>query len=319
MVVHSYISNSNRLMTNQFYKFFITIFIIVSIFISIDVIVGRIAPSLLFHIGNVGQLGKTNYALYEVDTPILIVGSSRAAHHYDSKIIADSCNMTTYNIGRDGCFFTHNCCLINTILDRYTPELIIWEFGSDYLYDNEDPITSMYPYYKESDYITKTLNAKVNLSEQIKLQSSLYRYNSLFIRIAIRLLSRNNSEDKALGYEPLAPKELLTPLALMDFSQDKLLFNEAKVLQLSNSLEKAKKLGVKIILVTSPLYGTSYNSDATEKILSICKAHDANYIDNSSLYIEYPEYFNDNTHMNSIGAQQYTNEMIPIIKQYIND
>ena len=113
---------------------------------AIDRILGILLDNMLPQISNQGDSGKTYFSLYEVKTPIVIVGSSRAAHHYVTEMIEDSLKSPAYNVARDGCFFSYNCCVINSILDRYTPELIIWEIGTEYLYDGvNDPMESLYP------------------------------------------------------------------------------------------------------------------------------------------------------------------------------
>ena len=296
-------------------RFFTVVIIVLTIVVGIDVLVGKVMHLSLQRIGSDGQLGKTNYTLYEVDAPIVIIGSSRASHHYDSKIIADSIGKGTYNAGRDGCFFTHNCCVINTILDRYTPEIIVWEFNPFYLCeDAEDPVTSMYPYYGELDYVTDVLNDKLPTNEKIKLKSNIYRYNSLFLRVLTRVLLNRDYADLSLGYEPLAPKELLTPLVLLESKEEAKRVDNKAVMRFVETLKKAKSKGTKVLVVNSPRYEIKNDVKLIDKVVELCATEDAVYVDKTSLFNDKPEFFNDITHMNLLGTEQYTKDVIEEIK-----
>ena len=296
-------------------RFFTVVIIVLTIVVGIDVLVGKVMHLSLQRIGSEGQLGKTNYTLYEVDAPIVIIGSSRASHHYDSKIIADSIGKGTYNAGRDGCFFTHNCCVINTILDRYTPEIIVWEFSPFYLCeDAEDPVTSMYPYYGELDYVTDVLNDKIPTNEKIKLKSNIYRYNSLFLRVLTRVLLNRDYADLSLGYEPLAPKELLTPLVLSESKEEVKRVDNKAVMRFVETLKKAKSKGTKVLVVNSPRYEIKNDVKLIDKVVELCATEGAVYVDKTSLFNDKPEFFNDITHMNLLGTEQYTKDVIEEIK-----
>lgn len=308
-------------MKSGFNRFICVAIIIFSGVLAVDVLIGNVFGNLLHHVGCKGEIGKTDFAINRVDAQILIVGSSRAAHHYDSRLIADSTSKTAYNVGRDGCFFSHNCCLINSILDRYAPEVVIWEFSPEYLYEDGNQITSLYPYYSKNTHVTNLINEDVSWSEKVKLHSSIYRYNSLPIRILSRFtLSQDAFVDSYYGFEPLSPKELLKPLELTEknpsSSDDKSCDSESYNRNVSRLLEiinRANAKGVKLILVTSPIYAMCHDG-AVEELKSLCLSENITYIDNRGLYLDNPTYFNDPTHMNSIGASQYTMSFVNMLK-----
>ena len=127
-------------------RFGIVVLIVLVSVAVVDVAVGKVMDWMLPQISNQGDTGKTYYSMNDVNTPVVIVGSSRAAHHYVTEMIEDSLKMPAYNLGRDGCFFSYNCCIINSILDRYTPKLIIWECDNESLYkENPDQLEDLYP------------------------------------------------------------------------------------------------------------------------------------------------------------------------------
>lgn len=292
-----------------------SVLIVVVLVAIVDIAVGYVMDWMLPRTGNKGDLCLTNLGVDIIETPIVIVGSSRASHHYDPRIFADSLGKATYNVGTDGCFFTHNCCVINSILERYSPELIIWEFEPSYLFEHSaDDITSMYLYYNKRDYITKTLNEVLPRSEVIKLNSNIYRYNSKFIRVLTRYLQNNSAPDEYSGYEPSAPKTLKEPLSLVEKnSSPTSAIDSSKLYRFKETFENAKTKGVKIVLVNSPKYAIDTNVYMTDTVTNLCQEQEVTFIDCSQLYINHPEYFNDATHLNSMGADLYTKYIISLI------
>lgn len=293
-----------------------SVLIVVVLVAIVDIAVGYVMDWMLPRTGNKGDLCLTNLGVNIIETPIVIVGSSRASHHYDPRIFADSLGKATYNVGTDGCFFTHNCCVINSILERYSPELIIWEFEPSYLFEHSaDDITSMYLYYNKRDYITKTLNEVLPRSEVIKLNSNIYRYNSKLIRVLTRYLQNNNAPDEYSGYEPSAPKTLKEPLSLVEKnSSPTSAIDSSKLYRFKETFENAKTKGVKIVLVNSPKYAIDTNVYMTDTVTNLCQEQGVTFIDCSQLYINHPEYFNDPSHLNVIGADIYTKHITSILQ-----
>ena len=139
-------------------RFCIAVLIILISVAIVDSAIGKVMDWMLPKISNQGDTGKTYFSLYDVESPIVIVGSSRASHHYVTQIIEDTLGMSAYNVARDGCFFSYNCCVVNSILDRYSPELIIWENGTEYLFNGfDDPLENLYPYYKRNKWVTSAI------------------------------------------------------------------------------------------------------------------------------------------------------------------
>lgn len=296
--------------------------IIVLIFVSVvDVIVGKTMDSMLPLISNQGDTGKTYFSLNEVNTPVVIVGSSRAAHHYVSQMIEDSCDMQVYNVARDGCFFTYNYCVINSILDRYSPKIIIWENDFNYLYQGvEDPLEDLYPYYSKNKWITGVINEECLWKERVRLSSNLYLYNSCVHRILMRYISRNSFVDGTQkGYLPLMPKAQLQPLELTHEKETHHQLCQKKMERVRATLIRASENHVKLVIVDSPKYKIcNQNNSSTKMMHKICDECGALFLDNSQLpeILSHVEYFNDAVHMNDDGAKIYTNIFISQIKDF---
>ena len=306
--------------SNSIVKFFITLLIISVLTFGIDVTVGLVMDRMLPKISNQGDTGKTYFSLYEVNTPVLIVGSSRAAHHYVTQMIEDTIGLSTYNVGRDGCFFNYNCCVIHSILDRYTPKLIIWENGGNYLSEEDGSLNQLYPYYGKNKHITQAIQEELPWTERVRLLSSLYRYNSIIHRILIRYVNRSHFQDGTdKGYLPLAPKEPKEPLVLKRTEKLNSNISAIKEERFRSVIERAKALGVRMIVVDSPKYILEGGTASQKQMQTICESYGVPFIDNKALplIIDNKAYFNDYTHMNDNGARVYTAYFLQQIKQFI--
>lgn len=288
----------------------------------LDWAIGKAMDAMLPQISNQGDTGKTYFALNEVNTPVVIVGSSRAAHHYVTQMVEDSLGMPAYNVGRDGCFFSYNYCVINSILDRYSPELLIWENGREYLSgDDTDPLETLYPYYDKNQWATDFIEEELSWSEHVRLLSKVYRYNSVIHRVVIRYVTRHRFKDGTVkGYLPLPQRHLQEALTIMTEPKENDKLNQYKVEHFRSILARAKEKGVKMVVVDSPKYRIrSEKSLSGDMMKKLCQDYGMVYLDNSQLsyFLEKSELFNDATHMNDNGAGIYTKMFIGQIKDYV--
>ena len=93
-----------------------------------DEVMGLILRKLYFNQIR-GQGNSLNYVFSECKDDILIIGNSRAQHHYDPQI-GTALKMSCYNAGQDG---GHSILLsyaqIRILTERYSPKIIILEFN----------------------------------------------------------------------------------------------------------------------------------------------------------------------------------------------
>ena len=292
-------------------RFGVAVLIVLASVAVVDVTVGKVMDWMLPKISNQGDTGKTYFSLYEVNTPIVVVGSSRASHHYVTQMIEEATGFPAWNIGRNGCYFSYNCCVINTIIERYSPKLIIWENDMNFRFeDSSDPLESFFLYYDKNEYITKVIDENLPSTESFSLHSRLYQYNSSIQHIMIRYANRKNHSDKRLkGFEPMPNKIHITPLVKDESSMSNRGVSEMKVERLRNTICRVKDKGIQLVIVDSPKYvkqSCENNSKAT--MISICNEYNIPIIDNTQLedIVAHPESFYDPDHLNENGAKAYT-------------
>lgn len=301
-------------MKKEFIRFIGAILIVLLGVLIVDYIVGNLLDNMLPKMPNNVEVGKTEFALNKVNNDVLIVGSSRAAHHYVTSMISDSLNTDAYNLGRDGCFFTYQCCVVNSVLERYTPKIIIWEVDFDGLNkSNNDPIESLYPYYDNKSFIRKTINESEGWKSKISMFFKMYRYNTTAIKIVPRLLSKSivPPNDNLLGYDPIAPKKHIIPLKLEKQQNKQKSIDPRKVARFKYLISNASDKGINLVIVDSPVFYLIDNLQGNESkkmMEDICRQNNMPFIDNRQLenFLNNPDLFADKTHLNSKGAKIYT-------------
>ena len=82
----------------------------------------------MYYKSKYGMYRRQIYVMKEANEDLLIMGSSRAAHHYVPQILEDSLGMTCYNAGSDGeCIYYHYCLLASMIERGHTPKVVVYE------------------------------------------------------------------------------------------------------------------------------------------------------------------------------------------------
>ena len=81
-------------------KFIVNIIIFFAIIWVADIGLGAILDKIAYNAKSGGQQ-INNHITYKANEEIIIMGSSRASHHYIPQIINDSLKMSSYNMGQD--------------------------------------------------------------------------------------------------------------------------------------------------------------------------------------------------------------------------
>lgn len=303
-------------------KLFSSIVILSVAFTLIDILVGFIGEKALKKLPDFGdELCMINYRLNRVKTDVVIIGSSRARHHYNTEILADSVNnylgrnYSFYNAGIGGNFINCNTCSIESILNRYKPKLIIFEtniggFKKDYwqkhLYKYE-------PFYRTNQTVKKFID-NMGWEERVKIKLNTYRFNSKTWFIIENLLRPGKTND---GYEPLY-NNIKTSSSRKNAPIPNNIENEFSIRNFDNMITLCNKLHVRLIVASSPRFEPTDNN---ELIRSICNRHNTPYIElyNTSFFNNHPELFYDINHLNNDGATIYTRMFFEELKPYLEE
>lgn len=311
---------SFNIMNKSLRLFIFNVLIFVLIIGGVDFLGGEINRMFQFAVcekfpRNIGS--KTYYTINKSNEDIIIIGSSRASHHYVSRLITDSTKFSSYNCGQDGHFFVFSNCVINTLLERYSPKYIIWEVDDNCLTTTspEQSINDLYPYYNL--VYCKNVIDNMGIKQKIKMQSKLYRYNSTLDGLISPFLKVQNFDN---GYVPIENLGYKYPTIKNDLIENEV--NSDKVKMLKNTLINCIEHDVKIIITSSPKFTISNikNTVQYKTLIQVCDDYDIPFIDLSGidLFLRDSTYFKDNVHMNDKGARKYMEYFIPELKKAMN-
>ena len=295
------------------FSFLISLILLLASYAIIDGLIGLTFDKIIDELPNNGNdTGAIAYAVKKVDYPVLIVGSSRAKEHYFPNIIRDSLSLETYNVGLEGYYLSYHCCLINMLLDRYIPDIIIWDLNMNSLFANsQDPISVLKPYYWDFDVVRRVINEKYGESSRIKLLSNAYRYNGLAIDMLYKWFDGSSDVDLNNGMNPLIYKGYsVDPELTVNKDLDGPI-DTNRVVLLHNTLQRLSDEGVRVFIFDSPNYviiDPNRDKSSESIIYKECQFFSIPVFDNRNIdyFLDHPELFYDKGHLFDDGAFIYS-------------
>lgn len=289
-------------------KFIINILIFFGIVAVVDVAAGKVFWYLQSTKAG-GGTGADYYVCKEGTEDILIMGSSRASHHYVAKQIMDSLGISCYNGGQDGNGIIMQYGRWKMLSQHHVPQVIVYDVEPAFdlsINDNERYIDRLKPY--SGDKEVKNYVTGLFPMERWKLTSKMYRYNYKFLEIlsdCVRPSDVNN------GYKPLKKhirEELINaPKAAPAMAMN---VDETKFRVLCQLVEEVQAKGSTIIFVSSP-YWQSIASPDMSAIRDVAEIYGVSFLDYSCSEISgNPDWFADSMHLNDDGASVFTGDLI---------
>ena len=283
-----------------------------------DMAIGVVFGYITNNIRTGGQ-GRDNYISNECADDVLVFGSSRALHHYDTEVLADSFGLSTYNCGDDGCGILLSYARLKMITERHRPKYIIMDVAPAYdlLPGKNPPQLKWLKNRYERDGIPE-LFQDVDKRNRVKMLSSAYKYNSTFIKSAFVYITGISEEKNIRGFAPFHSKKMRPVNKLEEKGEDSIKYDEVKLKYLDKFIDLAK--GSQLFFVKSPVW---YKSDAAklrevEILKERCEREGIPFFDftNHPKYMHVDEYFADGKHMNATGAREFTKDLYTTIKEY---
>lgn len=293
-------------------KFIFKIIIIFTIVAIFDYFIGVVMGHVVNNI-NVGGQGRDNYICNVAEEDILVFGSSRAVHHYNSTILEDSLGMSCYNCGEEANGFILSYGRLLMALERHCPKVIIQDITAEFdlhKNDNHKYLGWLKTRYERAG-VSEIFDA-IDKTESYKMKSQMYRYNSKFLQNIFVYLTSVSTDMGIKGYRPINEPFDSMKIVKTDKPDDKEI-DSLKIEFIHRYLELAQNS--KIYFVVSPIW---YGMDSEEiaPIAQICKERNIPLFDfsNNPKYVHNDEYFKDGTHLNAFGADEFTKDLIKEIK-----
>ena len=287
-------------------NFFRKIFIVVGFLMLIDRGLGVILQHYYLKIRH-GEQGRTTFVIDSCQSEMIILGSSRAAHHYVSPVISGKLKTTTYNAGKDKQRLRYCQALMDILYRRYSPKQIILDLNPTAFEKNEnglDELSILLPYYRSHPEIRSIVNER-NKFEWIKTYSDLYRFNSLPLKILFNNLSSERDANESGGYVPLMIHKEIIP-QIPDSLPASLPIDNNIVDCFKQIISLVQEHGSRLIVVVSPIYyKLPKNLKTLEIAKSICTKEHILFLDysQSRQFLDHgPGMFLDRGHLNDSSA-----------------
>lgn len=289
-------------------KFILHILLFFAIVAVVDFAAGKAFRYLQSHAG--GRTGAEWYVCKQMNEDIIIMGSSRASHHYLPQIISDSLGMGCYNAGQDGNGVVLQYGRWKMISKRHIPKVIIYDVvpAFDLLEnDNITYIDRLKPYADDKDVLEYI--SDYNPFEHIKLFSRMYRFNYKFLEIMLDCVKHESTSDGYIPNKKHIRQEVINASKKEDtFTIDS--FDEVKMNCLSEMITEAQGLGVKVVLVSSP-YWRGYPDVDMHIIKELADAKGVPFINYTDSDIrKNADWFADSMHLNEEGANEFTKRLV---------
>lgn len=299
-------------------KIIINIAVVFAIVFALDFVIGR-AIRFFYFKETSGLHFRTTYSIEKTTADILVFGSSRANHHYVPEVFEDSLKISFYNTGRDGNNIIYQTAILKSILNRYTPKMIICDYAWGFEKGEIDRISSLLPYYRLHKEIRKFVELKSPF-EKVKLLSEIYPFNSQILTIAIgnmEINKKRSRDDK--GY-----------IALFEEWQDEIdSIPNDKIYELDSNkisyfrefISVAKESGAMVYIVYSPIFQKYDKNQEIDICKNICKSENVPTLDFSrdTLFLQNKQLFYDIEHLNHKGALIFSNLVVEKIKPNIKN
>ncbi len=266
----------------------------------------------------------------KIDSKILIYGSSRARAHVNSKILENSFNLSTYNLGLDGYSFDMQYCRHQLIMkNNLKPTYIIQTL--DYhtlgeiknLYQNEQ----FCPYF--NNQIIRSSISNFNGFNWYDYNLPLVRYygrpREMILATNILFDIDHDISNRYKGFYNIVKS--------WDGEFEKIQEKKGFIIQKMNSrvmllfeqyLNSIEKQHIKVVFVYTPEYieGQKFVKNRSEIIdyyKKTAKIHNIPFLDYSSDSICLSKkYFYNAEHLNLTGSTIFSNKLASDLKEYIH-
>lgn len=295
-------------------KFLIYILIFFGIVVCIDFIFGLACG--YFNANAKGGDTANHYYITNTQTePVIIMGSSRAIHHYVPEILEDSLGKGVYNCGLDGNGILFQYGRLALLLERYKPEVLIYDVMP--LFDISSPDLERDLGWLRRWYGHEVLDSIFNdiePSENWKMKSNLYRYNGSFIQMVTDYIHPFQTVSYK-GYKPVEGVIDYVP----EYREQKINeWHPIKLKYFKKLINICKENGIHLIVAYSPQVGKKSSAEYT-RLTELCKTNDIPVIDyyGGSCFNDFLSFFKDASHLNDKGAREYTRSFVSKLRPLI--
>ena len=300
-------------------KFIYSILILLVMVIVGDWAVGRWLRHIYEHT-HCDEIGRLNYISDSVTADIVVLGSSRALHHYVPSIITDSTGLSCFNCGFENEGIVFHYALLRQLQQRYQPRLIVYELTYDYdiQYLSWRPASLKHIHTMGYLRCRDSILRSVDSWERVKMLSQIYPYNSIaFTALASRKPTIYDSALVDNGYIPQFKR--MQPDPNWEFHPQKW-DEQIDTLKVSYLKKMITENAGHLLVAVSPrylspednIYGLVQQLCNENGVPFVCMVSDPVISRDISLW-------EDDGHLNHTGAQMFTRAVVPYMKKVLTE
>ena len=299
-------------------KFLLKLLIVVVAIAVADTVAGGLMSHFYFSIKH-GEQARTTYAVDSANQQVVILGSSRASHHYVPEIIEDSLGMKCYNSGKDKQGLFYSLAILKAVCARYHPQGVVLDLTPFSFETKEaalDQLSILLPYYRQHPEIQAIIN-KRSRWEWLKTKSLLYCYNSMPLQIFFNNISAEREANSKNGYVPLYNKWNPNSYVAANRGQKNSPADSVIVKAFEEIISIAKEQQISLVIVVSPVYAAAdINTQTIRAAKEICTRKGVSFLDYSQAvtFIGKTSLFSDQEHLNNTGAVLFSSRLCSDLK-----
>ena len=257
-----------------------------------------------------GEVHRLQLIEREVRADVLVMGSSRALHHYVPGMIEQATGLSCYNCGLEAENIITHYALMRAIEQRYEPRVILYEVAHHYDLENCDYTLRLSKLRRMSSLRCRdSILTDIDPWERLRMSSWIYPYNSTLLEMMMerKVASTYDAPDADNGYVPLHGvmdstrfvwnNENVKPCAGID---------PVRARYLKDFIARNRS---RLVVLVSPRYHATEATDTLYDLArEMCRRHGVPFVSarSDTAFTRHVELWDDGGHMNDDGARLFT-------------
>ena len=289
-------------------KVFVFIICTILIVVVCDVLVGWASVNYVKSHSLPGRYEPLDRLIRQVEPDVLLLGNSVMQSAIDPEIVESNTTMSCYNggiLGQDVRFFE---TMLDCVCQRYTPKYVVLGFRPEELGEGvgDGLYDVLRPYYHTGYPAIDEHFDREAPTEKFLLQSSLYRFNIIWVRILLYSLfdhtDYNTNGFNGLGVPAVLPS--MQEIRWVDMPVKR------KLDTLESMMAKCQSRGTRMVVCIPPalMHFPGDSLPCVSAVKQLCVRYGVDcWIDYAdSEFLAKPSLFADNVHLNVNGAKKYS-------------
>jgi hypothetical protein len=288
---------------------------VLSIVIAFDFSFGIVSNYYVRNYQLPGDYQPIDYVIKESEDSILILGSSVALNSLMPSVIEDSLELTCFNGGANAQNLIFYKTMLDCVLKRYTPKMIILGMRPNELENgNMGRYSFLAPYYHTGYVLIDSCLESKSRNQKYLMQSNLFRYNTIWFRILLyHFITPDERGDKGF----IAKSKPITPTVMTE-SKGSGKISQVRKEELIYIIRRCKEHNIRLIVYFPPMFThLTGNLQTVDVVRELCTENDiACYFDaQDSTFLAHNEWFHDNAHLDKDGARVYSELFVSRIRK----